>query len=71
MKMEINKKISLEYLGPVVLNTDGSISRIKNWSKLTTKEQEKIMMFKQLLMMSKSLQFDCSNLHLCILVPAR
>ena len=31
---------SLDMLGPVVLNTDGSMSRITNWHKLTDSEKE-------------------------------
>eukprot|EP01084_Bolivina_argentea_P072603 131829_1 len=37
-----NKRNFAEELGPIVLNADGSISRIRNWNKLTNTEQEKV-----------------------------
>ena len=38
-----NEKVDFEdELGPVVLNVDGTISRIKNWHNLTKTEQDKI-----------------------------
>eukprot|EP01084_Bolivina_argentea_P008757 16382_1 len=43
LNVNSNDKIDFEQeLGPVVLNHDGTISRIKNWSKLTAIEQEKV-----------------------------
>jgi hypothetical protein len=32
--------IKLDHLGPVVLNTDGSMSQINNWSQMTEQEQQ-------------------------------
>jgi len=34
-------KLRLDSLGPVVLNSDGTISRIANWDKMTPAEQER------------------------------
>mmetsp|Transcript_4428 Transcript_4428/g.8224 ORF Transcript_4428/g.8224 Transcript_4428/m.8224 type:complete len:122 (-) Transcript_4428:2530-2895(-) len=31
---------SLEMLGPIVLNTDGTMSRISNWREMTSAERE-------------------------------
>lgn len=35
--------LSLEALGPVVVNSDGSISRISNWSTIGAQEQARII----------------------------
>eukprot|EP00948_MAST-09A_sp_MAST-9A-sp1_P002282 g2282.t1 len=35
-----NESVKLDHLGPIVINADGTTSRIANWSKLTPKEQE-------------------------------
>ena len=32
---------SLEDLGPIIINSDGSLSRIPNWHQMTLNEQEK------------------------------
>mmetsp|Transcript_22160 Transcript_22160/g.41525 ORF Transcript_22160/g.41525 Transcript_22160/m.41525 type:complete len:93 (-) Transcript_22160:475-753(-) len=32
--------LKFDKLGPMVLNTDGTISRITNWDKMTDKEKE-------------------------------
>lgn len=34
------QKIELDGLGPVVINENGSISRITNWHQMTSQEQE-------------------------------
>ena len=33
-------RVALEELGPVVVNADGSLSRISNWKEMTAAEQE-------------------------------
>lgn len=33
--------VSLDALGPVVVNTDGTMARIANWSDMTPREQER------------------------------
>jgi hypothetical protein len=33
--------LTLDALGPVILNSDGSVSRIPNWGQLTDAEREK------------------------------
>ena len=35
-----DNEASLEMLGPIVLNTDGTMSRISNWSEMTVRERE-------------------------------
>ncbi len=35
--------VSLDALGPVVVNSDGSISRINNWVSLSEEEKARIM----------------------------
>jgi predicted Fe-S protein YdhL (DUF1289 family) len=32
--------VKLDHLGPIILNTDGSTSRISNWSDMTEQEQQ-------------------------------
>lgn len=32
--------LALDHLGPVVVNTDGSLSRIMNWVQMTEREQQ-------------------------------
>jgi hypothetical protein len=32
--------VSLDHLGPIVVNTDGSMSRISNWEQMTEMEQK-------------------------------
>jgi hypothetical protein len=32
--------VSLDHLGPIVVNTDGSMSRISNWAQMTEIEQK-------------------------------
>jgi len=35
--------ISLDSLGPVIVNIDGTISRISNWDQMTEREREVTM----------------------------
>ncbi|KAJ7682852.1 hypothetical protein B0H17DRAFT_942428 [Mycena rosella] len=35
--------VKLEDLGPMVVNTDGTLSRISNWSNLTDPEKERTL----------------------------
>ncbi|BFZ58420.1 hypothetical protein PYCC9005_005482 [Savitreella phatthalungensis] len=37
------ERISLDVLGPMVINSDGSVSRIANWHDLTEAEQARIL----------------------------
>ncbi|GJJ09243.1 hypothetical protein Clacol_003465 [Clathrus columnatus] len=37
---ESNSNITLDSLGPMVVNTDGTLSRIINWSSMTQSERE-------------------------------
>jgi hypothetical protein len=40
-KLDVNGgTVALDGMGPVVVNDDGSLSRITNWSKLTERERE-------------------------------
>ena len=36
----MNSQVKLDQLGPVVINEDGTISRITNWANLSKQEQE-------------------------------
>ena len=38
-----SKGLQLKDLGPIVINEDGSTSRITNWSQMTPAEQERVM----------------------------
>ena len=38
--VELGKKTPLGDLGPIVLNSDGTMSRIANWTQMTKAEQE-------------------------------
>lgn len=42
-KLELGQKLSLDDLGPMVLNKDGTISRITNWDVKLPHEKEIIM----------------------------
>ena len=37
---ETNDQIKLDQLGPVVINENGTISRITNWASMSKQEQE-------------------------------
>jgi len=39
----VNQTIKLDELGPMVINSDGTISRIANWNDMTSQEQERTM----------------------------
>ena len=40
-KLDVNGgTVAMDAMGPVVVNDDGSLSRITNWSKLTERERE-------------------------------
>ncbi|KAJ3983556.1 hypothetical protein F5890DRAFT_1522375 [Lentinula detonsa] len=38
-----NQKTVLDELGPMVVNSDGTLSRIANWSNMTEAEQERTL----------------------------
>jgi len=41
IKLNINgDKLDLDALGPMIVNSDGTVRRIANWDALTTREQE-------------------------------
>ncbi|PCH42867.1 hypothetical protein WOLCODRAFT_53569, partial [Wolfiporia cocos MD-104 SS10] len=37
------KAVQLDALGPMVVNSDGTLSRIANWQNMTDAERERIM----------------------------
>ena len=39
--MKLGEKISMDHLGPIIINTDGSLRRIDNWDKLSKEEQDR------------------------------
>jgi len=41
MTMKLGEKLSMDYLGPIIVNADGTLRRIENWDKLTKLEQDK------------------------------
>eukprot|EP00241_Pyramimonas_parkeae_P008841 CAMPEP_0114226328 /NCGR_PEP_ID=MMETSP0058-20121206/1178_1 /TAXON_ID=36894 /ORGANISM="Pyramimonas parkeae, CCMP726" /LENGTH=91 /DNA_ID=CAMNT_0001337055 /DNA_START=135 /DNA_END=406 /DNA_ORIENTATION=+ len=34
------ESVQMDHLGPIVLNTDGTLSRISNWGEMSTQEQQ-------------------------------
>ena len=40
-EINLNDKYKFDKLGPIVLNKDGTMSRISNWHEMTKLEQEK------------------------------
>ncbi|KAH8825422.1 hypothetical protein DL96DRAFT_1712415 [Flagelloscypha sp. PMI_526] len=42
-QLEVNNQISLDALGPLVVNPDGSLSRISNWDQMTEGERKNTM----------------------------
>ena len=41
-KLEVNgPSVALDHLGPVVVNTDYTLSRISNWDKMSELEQQR------------------------------
>ena len=40
LDVSTGQSVALDHLGPIVVNRDGSISRISNWDKMTEAEQE-------------------------------
>jgi hypothetical protein len=39
-KIKLGEKISLDDIGPIVVNPDGTLRRITNWLKMTKREQD-------------------------------
>ena len=39
-KLQVGETMKLDRLGPVILNTDGTTSRVANWDKLSEMEQK-------------------------------
>lgn len=42
-ELKLGEKLSLDDLGPIIINSDGTTRRINNWDKLTKAEQEKTL----------------------------
>ncbi|EMD32709.1 hypothetical protein CERSUDRAFT_118459 [Gelatoporia subvermispora B] len=42
-KLAVGTEVKLDALGPMVVNSDGTISRIANWQNLTDLEKERTM----------------------------
>lgn len=38
-----NVGIKLDHLGPIIVNTDGTLTRIRNWGKMTEQERNTAM----------------------------
>jgi hypothetical protein len=38
-----SQTVSMDQLGPIVVNTDGTMQRITNWDKMTEAEQANVM----------------------------
>jgi len=38
--LKLGETLSLDELGPIILNTDGTTRRIDNWNEMTKREQE-------------------------------
>ena len=39
-KLNLGETLSLDDMGPIVINTDGTMRRITNWNKMTKREQK-------------------------------
>ena len=39
-KLQFGETLKLDFLGPIIINTDGTTKRIANWDALTEKEKE-------------------------------
>jgi hypothetical protein len=40
-KLTLDTKVKMDELGPIVLNTDGTMSRISNWDKMSQLEKDR------------------------------
>lgn len=38
-KLELGSSVSMDHLGPIIVNTDGTTRRIANWNEMTESEQ--------------------------------
>ncbi|KAL1305904.1 hypothetical protein AAFC00_004048 [Neodothiora populina] len=41
LDISTNEKITLDHLGPLVINSDGTLSRIANWAEMSALERER------------------------------
>lgn len=39
-KSSVDSVLNLDHLGPMIVNSDGTVSRIANWDKMTEREQQ-------------------------------
>jgi len=39
-KLDVGGKLTFDSLGPIIINSDGTLSRIANFDKMTNREQE-------------------------------
>eukprot|EP00349_Pseudokeronopsis_sp_Brazil_P000895 CAMPEP_0202961604 /NCGR_PEP_ID=MMETSP1396-20130829/5677_1 /ASSEMBLY_ACC=CAM_ASM_000872 /TAXON_ID= /ORGANISM="Pseudokeronopsis sp., Strain Brazil" /LENGTH=118 /DNA_ID=CAMNT_0049681569 /DNA_START=160 /DNA_END=519 /DNA_ORIENTATION=+ len=39
-RLEVGSSVSMDHLGPIIINTDGTTRRISNWDTMTKSEQE-------------------------------
>lgn len=40
IKLGLNEALSFDLLGPMIVNSDGSVSRITNWENMTDREKQ-------------------------------
>jgi len=40
-KLELNQTLRLDRLGPMIINSDGTVSRISNWAEMSEIERER------------------------------
>lgn len=43
ISLRVGQTMALDHLGPVIINSDGTTSRITNWDSLTPEEQERTL----------------------------
>ena len=42
VQVQVGSSVNLDHLGPIVINVDGTMSRIENWSNMTPFEQAQV-----------------------------
>jgi hypothetical protein len=42
-KQNVSETMKFDHLGPIIINSDGSTSRISNWDTMTETEQQKTL----------------------------
>ena len=43
MRLKLGESHTLDHLGPLIVNKDGTMRRISNWSKMTDRERKMTM----------------------------